>query len=191
MKIYSRYTHGLLLYHSLSYSRRKRSASFNVYIEADNQHGKSSHGFGQILFFFYVHNRPFCLLRRFLPSTKRFSSLLRSSNETPKWDTYLDKYYSIVCPSMSSIVICPCSFIVSKCLIFPYDEKYSVCTPIELELEHDWWWTNVFFYRILLCSVLLDLDWDSRCLRLRSLSVDSCPSISHVVPFRFADTWCL
>ena len=73
----------------------------------------------------------------FLASTKHFSSLLRSSQETPKWDTYLDKYYSIVCPSMCSIVICPCSFIVSKCLIFPYDEKYSICTPIELELEHD------------------------------------------------------
>lgn len=60
MKMYSRYTHGLLTYHSMSHSRRNESTSFNVCIEAINSPGKSTNRFGQILFtFMYKVSRSF------------------------------------------------------------------------------------------------------------------------------------
>ncbi|CAF4876804.1 unnamed protein product, partial [Rotaria sp. Silwood1] len=55
MKFYSRYVHGLIVYHSMSYSRRNKSNSFSVLIETRNLRGEPINCFGQILLYFYVN----------------------------------------------------------------------------------------------------------------------------------------
>ena len=75
MELYSRYQHGLLLYHSLSYRRKNRTTSYRVFIEIKKPDGEILDGLGEILFFFYVNNRPFYLFKQFFKSKNRFSSL--------------------------------------------------------------------------------------------------------------------
>ncbi|CAF2853088.1 unnamed protein product [Rotaria sp. Silwood2] len=137
MKFYSRYVHGLIVYHSTSYSRRNNCNSFSVLIDARNSRGERVNCFGQILFYFYVDNRPFYFVKQFFESKNQFSSLIRPSQENPKWEFYLNEYYSLICHAKSRLIIYPCSSIISKCIIFRLDDKYSACTPVELELEHD------------------------------------------------------
>ncbi|CAF2089870.1 unnamed protein product [Rotaria magnacalcarata] len=139
IQFYARFSYGLLMYHSLSYIRRNRSVSYNILIESTDKFGEDNglHYFGQIVFFFTIQNKPYCLVKQWFRSKKKFSSLIQASGETAKWKTFIDKYYLFVCHAKCSLIIYPCSSIVSKCMIFQYDEKYSICTPIELEIEHD------------------------------------------------------
>ncbi|CAF1198932.1 unnamed protein product [Adineta steineri] len=137
LKCYSRYQFGLITYHSLSYSRRQNSNSYNICIKDKNDPNKLILYFGQILFFFHMHSTPFFLFRRYLNSKNKFSSLLNPIEDIPNWRMYIDRYYEIVRHSTSELVIFPCSFIVSKCIFFQLDDTFTICTQIELELEHD------------------------------------------------------
>ena len=137
IKFYSRYQRGLLVFHSMMYSRGEQCCSYNVCVKINGNETSSCLRYGQILFFFYVKNEPFLFLNRFNNSKNKFSFLLKPMEEIPNWSMYLDKYYPIIRRSLPSLVIYPCSFIMYKCIFFPLDDEFFVCTPVELEMEHD------------------------------------------------------
>ena len=137
VKYHCRYRRGLSIYHSLSYKRRNNSASYNVCIKIENDYDNPFLCYGQILFFFYVKNKPFFFCKRFVTSKNKFSSLLKPMADIPNWSMYIDKYYQVVHRSTSDFVIFPCSFILCKSIFCPLDDEFLTCTPIELEQEHD------------------------------------------------------
>jgi hypothetical protein len=136
-KYYSRYQHGLIIYHSTSYNRRQKSNSYDVCVRDASNPMQLVLYYGQILFFFYVHNKPHLFLKRYVNSKNILSDLLKPIEEVSGWDMYINKYYRVVRHTTMELVIFPCSCIVSKCIVFPFDNQFSVCTQIELETEHD------------------------------------------------------
>lgn len=137
LKYHCRYERGLCLYHSLMYNRRKNCNSYNVCVNICTDNTNSNLCYGQILFFFYVEEKSFFFLKQFMNSKNKFSRLVKPIEQVKDWSMFMDKYYSILRRSMSHLVILPCSCIVSKCLFFPLNKDFLVCTPIELETEHD------------------------------------------------------
>jgi hypothetical protein len=137
MKYYCRYQRGICVYHSLCYKRRNNRGSFNVCVQQRTRAGGYQQSWGQILFFFYYDSVPyFCFKKHSLLGTA-FSSLLEPIEDIPNWKFFMDRYYSLVHHSSSQLLILPCSSIVSKCIFFQLDDNLSLCTPIELETEHD------------------------------------------------------
>jgi hypothetical protein len=132
-----RYKCGLILYHSLSYRRKGKCASHIVCIELKWKSINSRQVYGEIIFFFSVENQPFCLFKQYKRSRNMFSSLIEPTKNIPKWSTYIDKYYSVVCSNDWNLKIYPCSTIVCKCILVPLDDTFSVSSPLELEIEHD------------------------------------------------------
>lgn len=137
LRYYSRYQRGLIIYHSMSYSRRGNSSSYDVCLKDDSNPMQLVLYYGQILFFFYVNHKPFLFLKRYVNSNNTLSSLLKPIEEVSGWNMYIDRYYPIVRHSAFELVILPCSCIVSKCIFFELDREFSICTQIELETEHD------------------------------------------------------
>lgn len=137
LKCYSRYIYGVINYHSLSYSRRQNSNSYSVCVQDKTNPLKLVICYGEILFFFYVKNEPFFFFKRCINSTHKFSSLVKPIGKVPNWNFYIDKYYKIIQHSTSQLIIFPCSFILYKCIFIRLDDRFSICTPIELETEHD------------------------------------------------------
>ena len=137
LKHYSRFQCGLIIYHSLSYSRQQKSRNYNVCVKYEGNSSKSGLRYGQIIFFFCMHNQPFFLLKRYLNSKNTFSSLLDPIEEIPGWDVFIERYYQIVQHSKFELVIVPCSCILFKCIFVQLDKNFTVCTQIELETEHD------------------------------------------------------
>ncbi|CAF1331125.1 unnamed protein product [Adineta steineri] len=136
-KYYSRYQYGLLVYHSMSYSRRKNSNSYTVCVVDESNPVELLLYYGQILFFFYVYDKPYLFLKRYVNSKNMFSSLMKPIEEVADWNIYVDRYYRVVRHSAFELVIVPCSTIVSKCIFFQLDSEFCICTQIELETEHD------------------------------------------------------
>ena len=136
-KRYCRYQRGFIMYHSTSYNRRGGCASYNVCVNDEADSVKSALCHGQVLFYFYVANVPFFFFKRYSNSKNLFSAQLSAMDVIPDWRMYLDRYYAIVRHSRSQLVILPCSSILCKCIFIPFNIELSVCTPIELELEHD------------------------------------------------------
>jgi hypothetical protein len=136
-KYYSRYQRGLITYHSLLYTRRQNSNSYSVCVQDKTNPMKLVTFYGQILFFFYIKNEPFFFFKRYFNSTHKFSSLVEPIEDVPNWKFYIDKYYEIIQHSTSQLIIFPCSFILYKCIFIRLDDRFSICTPIELETEHD------------------------------------------------------
>ncbi|CAF3324527.1 unnamed protein product, partial [Rotaria socialis] len=137
LRCYSRYQHGLIIYHSISYTRRGNSNSYDVCAKDDSNPVQSNLYYGQILFFSYVHDKPFLFLKRYVNSNNTLSSLLKPMEDVSGWSIYIDKYYPLVRHSIFELVIIPCSYIVSKCILFQLDREFSICTQIDLEAEHD------------------------------------------------------
>ena len=137
LKQYCRYQRGLIVYHSTLYSRRSKCASFNICAKDETDRSKSVLVYGQVLFYFYVENEPFFFFKRYSRSKNLFSSLLKPIEPIPNWCEYLDRYFAIIRHSLSELVILPCSSILSKCIFIPFDAERSVCTRVELEIEHD------------------------------------------------------
>ncbi|CAF4563307.1 unnamed protein product, partial [Rotaria magnacalcarata] len=131
------YQHGLIIYHSISYTRRGNSNSYDVCAKDDSNPVQSNLYYGQILFFFYVHDKPFLFLKRYVNSNNTLSSLLKPMEDVSGWSIYIDKYYPLVRHSIFELVIIPCSYIVSKCILFQLDREFSISTQIDLEAEHD------------------------------------------------------
>lgn len=125
------------MYHSFSYIRRNKTASDYVIVRLNNQLGESSVNFGQALFFFYFNGQPFIVLRQFFRLQKKFSSFFPMTENNETVGSYLDKFYSMIYHSKSKMMIYSCCYIQSKCILIQYDDVYSFCTPVELELEHD------------------------------------------------------
>ncbi len=136
-KYYSRYQRGLIIYHCLLYIRRQNSNSYNVRVIDESNPLQSVLYYGEIQFYFYVNDEPYFLLKRYLNSKNKFSSLMKPIEEVSDWNIYIDKYYPIARHSTSELVIYPCSCIVSKCIFLQLDNEFTVCTQIELETEHD------------------------------------------------------
>ncbi len=137
LKYYSRYQRGLIMYHSMSYNRRHNCDSYSVCVKNETDPMKLSLWYGQILFFFYIQNEPFFFFKRYANSKRTFSSIMKPIEDIPNWNFYIDKYYQIIRHCTSELVIFPCSFILCKCIFVRLDESLSICTPIELETEHD------------------------------------------------------
>ncbi|CAF4403867.1 unnamed protein product [Rotaria magnacalcarata] len=135
IKFYSRYQDGLIVYHSLSYTNKKKSSSYNVSIM--NQSNARTSTTGQIIFFFEYNNGNFAFFKNLILSDIKFSSFIQTNDQVNQWNDYIDYYYYFVHTSSSSFNISLCTNINRKCLLLPFDNKFSLCTEIELELEHD------------------------------------------------------
>ncbi|CAF1571165.1 unnamed protein product [Rotaria magnacalcarata] len=135
IKFYSRYQDGLIVYHSLSYTNKKKSSSYNVSIM--NQSNARTSTTGQIIFFFEYNNGSFAFFKNLILSDIKFSSFIQTNDQVNQWNDYIDYYYYFVHTSSSSFNISLCTNINRKCLLLPFDNKFSLCTEIELELEHD------------------------------------------------------
>ena len=129
-----RYQCGLYVFHSVAYSRRGESSSFNVTIFNSSS---SKSPAGEILFFFRYKNSDYLFLRQFEYCRTRVSSLVGRDPRVPTWSERIDNFYSLVRTNIASLIIYPCSRIKNKCLFFPFDEDLNICTEIEHELEHD------------------------------------------------------
>lgn len=136
-KYYSRYQHGLIIYHSMLYNRRQNADSYSICVFDTSDPVKSILYYGQVLFFFNFKGESFCFLRRYLNSKNLFSSLMKPIDEVPNWNMYIDKWYQIIKHSTSELVIYPCSSIIAKCIFLPIDNEFTICTKIEFEMEHD------------------------------------------------------
>jgi hypothetical protein len=135
--IRSRYKKGLIVYHSISYSFRKRSSSFNVCINNTNCSKKKC--FGEIIFFFSYQNELFLFLS-FHPCSQShlFSSVIPVDEHLPLWSQYVDHFYYLVDATVNRFCILSCTALLSKCFFFPFcDNRFIVCTPLDNELEHD------------------------------------------------------
>ena len=137
LKYYSRYHRGLIIYHSTSYSRRQNSNSYSVCVKDELDPIQLILYCGHILFFFYVHDKPYLFLKRYINSKSKVSSLIVPIEEVSGWNVYIDQYYRVIRHSTFELVIYPCSCIVSKCIFFQFDNELTMCTQIELETEHD------------------------------------------------------
>lgn len=136
-KYYSRYQCGLIVYHSLLYTRRQNSNSYSVCTIDESNPAQLVLHYGHILFFFYVNHEPYFFFKRYYNSQNTLSSLIKPIEEVSGWNLYIDKYYRVIRHSSSELSILPCSSIVSKCIFVELDDKFSLCTQIELETEHD------------------------------------------------------
>ena len=131
----SRFQSGFIVFHSLCYSNRKSSVSFNVCVW--DEFSTRLTCAAEIIFFFRFRNDDFCLCKKFVPCSRSFSSLIAVHRKVPLWCEYLDRYYFFVNKSSFVYEILQCRDIRRKCLLLPFDETFRVCTEIELELEHD------------------------------------------------------
>lgn len=59
LKYYCRYKCGLIIYHSMLYSRRQSSNSYSVCVKDATNPIQTTLYYGDILFFFDLHNEPF------------------------------------------------------------------------------------------------------------------------------------
>lgn len=132
-----RYRHGLILYHSLSYKRKGKCASHMACVETNSKCVDVFRSYGEIVYFFSVGTQSFFLFKQYQRSKNLFSSLIRPMTSIPKWSTYIDKYYPVARSSDWKMKIYPSSAIICKCILLPLDKEFSVCTPLELETEHD------------------------------------------------------
>ena len=133
----SRYKAGLIVYHSVSYSFRKQSSSFNIRINNNNRPKKKC--FGKILFFFSFKAESFSFLL-FHPCSQSqlFSSAIPVDEHLPFWSVYVDKFYYVADAKVNLFCILPCTALLSKCFFSSFcDNRFMVCTPIDNELEHD------------------------------------------------------
>ena len=126
LKYYSRCQYGLITYHSLSYSRRQNSNSYNVCVIQQRSPMKLILYYGQIVFFFHMHNQPFFLFKRYLNLKNKFSSLLKPIEEIPGWNLYIDRYYQIIQHFTFELVIFPRSCILCKCIFFQLDYDFTI-----------------------------------------------------------------
>lgn len=137
LKYYSRYQRGLIVYHSLSYTRRCNCDSYSVCVLDGSNRIKFISYHGEIIFFFNMNGESFCFIKRYVNSNNLFSSLLKPIHEVSNWKKYIDKWYQIIQHSTFELVIYPCSSIMSKCIFFRLDNDFTVCTQLEFETEHD------------------------------------------------------
>ena len=135
IQFFSRYERNFLIYHSLSYSNRKRSNSFIATVQ-DNSSCRNS-STAEMLFFFRSHDEDFVFFRKLSHSTLQFSSLISTHDNVPQWNKYLDYYYYFVKYSSTFYDISRCDDIIRKCILFPFNENLRLCTEVELEIEHD------------------------------------------------------
>lgn len=133
----SRFRTGVVVYHSLVYSLRKQSSSFNVCVSNTSCPKKKC--FGEIVFFFSYRNELFLLLS-FHPCSRShsFSAAVTVDSPIPCWSERLDSFYHLVDRSLEDFAILPCATLLSKCFFFPFiDDRFLICTPVDNELEHD------------------------------------------------------
>ena len=135
LEFYSRYQNGFITYHSISYSNRKDSSSYNVSVM--NQTSARGSITAEIIFFFKFSNENFVFFKNLILSDLKFSSFIHTDDRIHEWNNYIDYYYYFVYTSSSLFGISSCTNIKRKCLLLPFDNKFSLCTDIELELEHD------------------------------------------------------
>ena len=164
-----RYKYGLILYHSMAYKRKGKCASQMVCVEANSNCVDSIQSYGEIVYFFSFGNQAFFLFKQWQRSKKLFSSLIRPMKSIPKWSTYIDKYYPVVRSSDWRMKIFPCSAIICKCILLPIDKEFSVCTPLELETEHDWTWRNLLLSEI--SRLVLDRSSRSQSVKLNQVNM--------------------
>ncbi len=133
----SRYKKGLIVYHSISYSFRKQSCSFNVCVNSSTCSKRKC--FGEIIFFFSYQCQEFLFLSYYPCSQSHlFSSAIPVDENLPLWSEYVDQFYYLVNATVKSLCIVSCTELLSKCFFFPfYDSRFFVCTVIDNELEHD------------------------------------------------------
>ena len=70
-------------------------------------------------------------------SDLKFSSFIHTDDRIYEWNNYIDYYYYFVNTSSSLFGISLCTNIKRKCLLLLFDNKFTLCTDIELELAHD------------------------------------------------------
>ncbi|CAM4771130.1 unnamed protein product [Rotaria magnacalcarata] len=85
IKFYSRYQDGLIVYHSLSYTNKKKSSSYNVSIM--NQSNARTSTTGQIIFFFEYNNGSFAFFKNLILSDIKFSSFIQTNDQVSKRPT--------------------------------------------------------------------------------------------------------
>jgi hypothetical protein len=133
----SRYKIGLITYHSLLYSFRKQSSSFNVCVS--NSHCSKKKCFGEVVFFFSYQDELFLFLSSHPCSQSHlFSSAIPVDEHLPFWSDRIDSFYYLVHKNIDTFSILPCTALLSKFFFFPFhDGRFTVCTPIDNELEHN------------------------------------------------------
>ena len=124
-----------MLYHSLSYSKRKKCNSFTATIQDSSDFQKSATV--EIIFFFRFCNEDFIFFRKLSRTTLKFSSFISTHDKGAQWNEYLDYYYYFAKRSSTLYDICRCDDIIRKCILLPFNENLQLCTEIELETEHD------------------------------------------------------
>ena len=134
---YSRYKIGFITYHSLAYSARKSSSSFNVCV--DNGCCIKKICYGKIVLFFSYHDEMYLFLSLNPCSlSDSVSSMIEVDEHLPMWHERVNIFFPLVVKSMNTFVILPISALRSKCFFFPSpDERFLICTSIDNEIEHD------------------------------------------------------
>ncbi|CAM4790447.1 unnamed protein product [Rotaria magnacalcarata] len=135
LRLFSRYTHDLILYHSLAYSVRHCSASYCVSIE--NSACALSRCFGNIIFFFEFKKQKFFFFEQMLCRTRSFSSFISQTNRINSWSDRINGFFSLVNCVSSSLCIVSCNLLRHKAIFVPFQKDVVACTEIEHELEHD------------------------------------------------------
>ena len=135
LKFYSHYQNGFITYHSISCSNRKGSSSYNVSI-MDQTSARGSIT-TEIIFFFKFNNENFVFFKNLMLSDLKFSSFIHTDDRIYEWNNYIDYYYYFVNTSSSLFGISSCTNIKRKCLLLLFDNKFTLCTDIELELAYD------------------------------------------------------
>ncbi|CAF2042228.1 unnamed protein product, partial [Rotaria magnacalcarata] len=133
----SRYKIELIVYHSLSYSLKRKSSSFNVCVTNDNCPNGICYG---TVVFYFTYRREMFLFLLYHPCscTNTFSASIQVDEDLPMWSETVNRFYTLLDKSVVTFIILPCTSLRSKCFFFPSrDDRFIVCTPIDNELEHD------------------------------------------------------
>ncbi|CAF3339169.1 unnamed protein product [Rotaria sp. Silwood2] len=85
-----------------------------------------------------VQNQPTINQHEHLIDGYMDENVILKDEDLPLWSEHVDNHYYLVNSNIVNFFIFPCTALLSKCLCFPFhDSRFTVCTPIDYELEHD------------------------------------------------------
>ena len=120
-------------FHSLSYTRRRKSVSFFVRYSGKDS---ASFFFGKIIIFFTCKTSTFALVQVY-PLEKSFSDLFRASQSYFLMRNSLDRLFYLLSPTPSlQLQVVLVDDLVDHCIIFDH-KQHLVATPVSSYDEHN------------------------------------------------------
>lgn len=137
IQYFSRYYRGLSVFHSIAYIRGGSAISFRVSIMNEYCPMKRNFCFGEVIFYFEIHEGNYAFVKLFYCIDCCISQALPTVKVPDKLKEKLGYFYGFYHHRQYRYKIIPVLHISNKAISMPWDDNVSAYTDVFFDLEHD------------------------------------------------------